>query len=167
MKKILFMVAFVAIFSTKFSFAQTKTDEAFNQVLTAYYDVKNALATDKKDVAIEKSKVLLAKVDAVPHTDIPDAAHKIWMEQAAVIKTNAKTLSASKDIKAQRKSFENISYAMIKTLKAVKFNTATVYVQHCPMAKASWLNEKENIENPYYGKMMFECGDVSETIKAN
>jgi len=34
------------------------------------------------------------------------------------------------------------------------------------MAKASWLNEKENVENPYYGSMMFDCGDVTETIKS-
>jgi len=166
MKKIMIMVAIIAIATTKITFAQSKTDAAFNQLLTAYYDVKNALATDKKDLATEKVKVLSAKVDAIPHKDLPPAQHMPWMEQAKIIKAKAAELAAGKDIKAQRKSFEGISYAMIKTVKSVKFNNATVYVQHCPMAKASWLNEKENIENPYYGSMMFDCGDVSETIKS-
>ncbi|MFC4211748.1 DUF3347 domain-containing protein [Pedobacter lithocola] len=166
MKKIMIMLAIIAIANTKLTFAQSKTDVAFNQVLTAYYDVKNALATDKKDVAIEKVKVLTAKVDAVPHKNLPAAQHNVWMEQAKIIKAKAAELAAGKDIKVQRKSFEGISYAMIKTVKNIKFNSATVYVQHCPMAKASWLNEKENIENPYYGSMMFDCGDVAETIKA-
>lgn len=166
MKKILGLVAIIAIATTTFTFAQSKTDAALNGVLTAYYDVKNALATDKKDVAIEKVKILAAKVNAVPHKDLPAAQHKVWMEQAAVIKSKAAELAGSNDIKTQRKSFEGISSAMIKTLRTVKFNNATVYVQHCPMAKASWLNEKENIENPYYGSMMFDCGDVAETIKS-
>ncbi len=166
MKKIMIMVAVIAIATTKITFAQSKTDAAFNQLLSAYYDVKNALATDKKDLATEKVKVLSAKVEAIPHKDLPASQHMLWMEQAKVIKAKAAELAAGKDIKAQRKSFEGISYAMIKTVKNLKFNNATVYVQHCPMAKASWLNEKENIENPYYGSMMFDCGDVSETLKS-
>jgi len=166
MKKIMIMMAIIAIATTKITFAQSKTDAPFNLLLTAYYDVKNALATDKKDLATEKVKVLSAKVEAIPHKDLPASQHMLWMEQAKVIKAKAAELAAGKDIKAQRKSFEGISYAMIKTVKNIKFNNATVYVQHCPMAKASWLNEKESIENPYYGSMMFDCGDVSETIKS-
>jgi len=167
MKKILGIVTIMAIATTTFTYAQNKIDPSLNQVLAAYYDVKNALAGDKKDLAIEKVKVLTAKVNAVPHKDLPAAQHKIWMEQAAIIKSKAAELSGTNDIKTQRKAFEGISYAMIKTIRNIKFNNAVVYVQHCPMAKASWLNEKENIENPYYGSMMFDCGDVAETIKAN
>lgn len=166
MKKIMMMVAIIAIAGTKLTFAQSKTDVAFNQLLTAYYDVKNALATDKKDVAAEKVKALSAKVDAIPHKDLPASQHTLWMAQSKIIKTKATELAAGKDIKAQRKSFEMISSAMIKTVRNIKFNNAIVYVQHCPMAKASWLNEKENVENPYYGSMMFDCGDVTETIKS-
>ncbi|UKT63516.1 DUF3347 domain-containing protein [Pedobacter mucosus] len=166
MKKILVLVAVIAIATTTFTYAQSKTDIALNKVLASYYDVKNALATDKKDLAIEKVKVLTASVNAVPHNELSVDKHKIWMEQAAIIKSKAAQLAGSNDIKTQRKSFEGISYAMIKTLRTVKFNNSTVYVQHCPMAKASWLNEKENIENPYYGSMMFDCGDVAETIKS-
>ena len=160
------MMAIMAIATTKLTFAQSKTDAAFNQLLTAYYDVKNALATDKKDVAKEKVKVLSAKVDAIPHKDLPSTQHTLWMEQAKIIKAKATEMATGKDIKAQRQSFEMISSAMIKTVRNIKLNNATVYVQHCPMAKASWLNEKENIENPYYGSMMFDCGDVTETIKS-
>lgn len=165
MKKILILVAVMAIVTT-YSFAQNKTDIALNQVLTAYYDVKNALATDKKDTAIEKVKVFTEKINNVSHQDLPATQHKIWMEQSAIMKSKAAELAGSNNIITQRKSFEGISSAMIKTLRTIKFNNATVYVQHCPMAKASWLNEKENIENPYYGSMMFDCGDITETIKS-
>ena len=160
-------MAIIAISTTKLTFAQSKTDVAFNQLLTAYYDVKNALATDKKDLATEKVKVFSARVDAIPHKDLPATQHTLWMEQSKIIKAKAIELANGKDIKTQRKSFEGISSGMIKVVRNIKFNTTTVYVQHCPMAKASWLNEKENIENPYYGSMMFDCGDLTETIKSN
>lgn len=166
MKKIIVLIAVIAISMTKTTFAQSKNDAAFNQLLAAYYDLKNALAADKQDVAKEKANALSNKVDAIHHKDLPAAQHMLWMEQSKIIKAKASELAAGKDIKAQRKSFESLSSAMIKTVRNIKFNNATVYVQHCPMAKASWLNEKENIENPYYGSMMFDCGDVSETIKS-
>jgi len=160
------MMAIIAISSTKILFAQSKTDASFNQLLSTYYEVKNALAADKKELAVQKAKTLSAKVDAVPHKDLPATQHTLWMEQAKILKAKATELASGKDIKAQRKAFEGISYAMIKTIRNIKFNNTTVYIQHCPMAKASWLNEKEAIENPYYGSMMFDCGDVTETIKA-
>ena len=160
------MMAIIAISSTKILFAQSKTDASFNQLLSTYYEVKNALAADKKELAVQKAKTLSAKVDAVPHKDLPATQHTLWMEQAKIVKAKATELASGKDIKAQRKAFEGISYSMIKTIRNIKFNNTTVYIQHCPMAKASWLNEKEAIENPYYGSMMFDCGDVTETIKA-
>ncbi|TDG37324.1 DUF3347 domain-containing protein [Pedobacter changchengzhani] len=167
MKKIFLMVAIIAIFSTKFSFAQTKSHEALNQVLSTYYDLKNALATDKNDSVAEKARVFITKIEAVPHQDLPETQHKVWIEQSTLIKAKAKELTVAKNIATQRKAFEGISNPMIKLVKTINFNSDIVYIQHCPMAKASWLNEKESIENPYYGKMMFECGSVTETLKAN
>ncbi|MCX2573777.1 DUF3347 domain-containing protein [Pedobacter sandarakinus] len=163
MKRTLLMMV-LTIITTNITFAQNNTNKAFNQLLGTYYDVKNALAADDAVAAKAKVKTLSAKVDAVPHKSLPENQHALWMEQAKIMKAKATELAAGKDLKAQRKSFEGISYAMIKTVKNIKFNNATVYIQHCPMAKASWLNEKEAIENPYYGSMMFDCGDVSETI---
>ncbi|RZJ80949.1 MAG: DUF3347 domain-containing protein [Flavobacterium sp.] len=32
------------------------------------------------------------------------------------------------------------------------------------MAKKSWLNEVEAVQNPFYGSMMYDCGEVTETI---
>jgi len=93
MRKILGIVAIITIATTALTYAQSKTDVALNQALTAYYDVKNALATDKKDLAIEKVKVLSAKVNAVNHKDLPAGQHKIFIDQAAIIKSKAAQLA--------------------------------------------------------------------------
>ena len=103
------MMAIIAISSTKILFAQSKTDPSFNQLLSTYYEVKNALAADKKELAVQKAKTLSAKVDAVPHKDLPATQHTLWMEQAKILKAKATELASGKDIKAQRKAFEGIS----------------------------------------------------------
>lgn len=166
MKKVLILIALFAMGIANNASAQNNAKPALNNVLNAYYEAKNALAKDNKDEAKEKVAALVSKVSAVKHNDLKGNEHKVWMEQAGIIQASAKTFDAATDIKTQRKAFEGISSAMIKTVRNIKFNNNTVYVQHCPMAKASWKNEKEAIENPYYGSMMFDCGDVAETIKS-
>ena len=39
-----------------------------------------------------------------------------------------------------------------------------VYLEYCPMAKASWLSSEKEISNPYLGNKMLKCGSVKETI---
>ncbi|MEN8140712.1 MAG: efflux RND transporter periplasmic adaptor subunit [Thermodesulfobacteriota bacterium] len=44
-----------------------------------------------------------------------------------------------------------------------------LYKQYCPMAfdnkGATWLADSEQINNPYFGKMMLRCGEVREQLK--
>lgn len=105
MKKIFLFIAIITVASTKFSLAQSKTDGALNQVLAAYFDLKNALATDKQGLATEKAKALIVKVDALPHKDLPADQHKIWMEQATLIKAKATELTSAKKHQSAEKSF--------------------------------------------------------------
>lgn len=53
---------------------------------------------------------------------------------------------------------------MVKLAKAFNMNNEVIYVQYCSMAKKSWLNEVEAVQNPFYGSMMYDCGEVTETI---
>ena len=38
-----------------------------------------------------------------------------------------------------------------------------LFVLHCPMAEADWLQLDRTVRNPYYGKSMLECGEVRRT----
>ena len=46
--------------------------------------------------------------------------------------------------------------------------TDPVYRLFCPMANdnkgAYWLQKTSDVQNPYYGSMMFKCGSLSETV---
>jgi hypothetical protein len=33
-------------------------------------------------------------------------------------------------------------------------------VAYCPMAKKPWLQDSEEIANPYYGSKMLRCGEI-------
>lgn len=86
------------------------------------------------------------------------------------IATQSKLVTNVKDetCEKQRLAFGTISSAMYGLLKATGLKNAHVYHEYCPMAfndkGAFWLSEETDIKNPYFGKKMLECGEVTDTL---
>ena len=116
-------------------------------------------------LASETAKALIKNIDEFPVKTLSATQQTLWQTESEMIKKAALAISTEKAIKAQRNSFWPLSSAMLKLAKEFKLNNAAIYVQYCPMAKKSWLNEVEAVQNPFYGSMMYDCGEVTETIK--
>jgi hypothetical protein len=76
---------------------------------------------------------------------------------------NAGKVSRIKDVEKQRECFVELSSKMAILAKSLKPGNQPIYLQYCPMAKASWLNAKKQIRNPYYGSSMLTYDEVAET----
>jgi len=90
-------------------------------------------------------------------------AHSAWMEYLKPINEGLTTIASSENIADQRKAYSGVSEGLYKSVKAFGVGE-TVYYQHCPMAKSSWLSNSEDIKNPYYGSMMLTCGSTKEVL---
>lgn len=165
MKKILVFVALLSFTLTSVTKAQSVVAKReFNNTLNAYFETKNALAKDNATLANESVKGLIKNIDEFPVKTLPTAQQTLWTKEAAVVKKSAIAISTEKAIATQRKSFWALSSAMLKLAREFQLNGKDVYVQYCPHAKKSWLSEVEAIQNPFYGSMMYSCGEVTETI---
>ena len=170
MKTIKITVLLMAVFASS-TFAQnTKFDKVdalvmsqTNNLLGAYYNVKDALvATDGKKASIE-AKTFLAKLDAIDQS-------KMTVEQKAFFKplnekmsSDAEHINENKDTEHQREHFGSLSNNVLLLVKAFGSNE-DAFVQYCPMVKKSWLSNNKAVKNPYYGNKMLTCGKVTETI---
>ncbi len=141
--------------------AQTAT---VNNVVVAYLDVKNALVAGNASLAATKAKALLGQIAAVK-VDANQQAD--WKKYAGKLTADTRKISESTKVDQQRTSFAALSSNIYQLVKATKANTQALYVQYCPMKKASWLSTKKDIENPYYGDEMLACGGVKETLPAS
>ena len=164
MRKIVIVIAlFMAVaFTTSAQSVVAKRE--FNNTLKAYFETKNALAKDNAPLACESVKVLINNIAEFPVKTLSEAQQVVWKTESEKIKKAALEMTTEKAIKVQRQSFWPLSSAMVKLAKAFNLNNAVIYVQYCPMAKKSWLNEVEAVQNPFYGSMMYDCGEVTETI---
>ncbi|GAA4465104.1 hypothetical protein GCM10023189_45280 [Nibrella saemangeumensis] len=130
--------------------------------LTTYYAVKDALIATDATKAKTQAATLTAALNKVDAAKLSAAAKKAL----ATAKAKASAISKTTDVDLQREQFEALSTNMIALAKATK--PAKAYVQYCPMAAggkgASWLSDKKEVRNPYYGDKMLKCGSVKEEI---
>ena len=144
--------------------------EQLYSLASTYIRLKDALVATDHQKAKEAASQVLAELDKVDMSIIKGDAHHYWMEQQSAIKAHSEKIATSDDIEEQRKQFDFLSQAVIKSVKVLGIGEATLYVQHCPMVNdnegADWLSNEEEIRNPYFGDKMLTCGLVKTTIDA-
>ncbi|MBK0379777.1 DUF3347 domain-containing protein [Mucilaginibacter segetis] len=136
-----------------------------DHITNAYINVKNSLAADNAPLAKSRAGILLSELSAQPGKELLPAQQKVLAKYADQLKFDARHISETDKIDHQREHFESLSKNMYALVSALKINKQTLYQQYCPMKKAYWLSESEEIRNPYYGSKMLECGDVKITLK--
>jgi len=145
--------------------------EALNRAYDAYFAMHHALSRDQHAPTKGQAKQLLDAAEAIDKASLPDGARAEWQSLHASLRTSAEGVSAAKNMESARAAFEGVSNAMIAVAK--RFGTgrrAELRVYHCPMAfdnrGARWMQDKEGLENPYFGSAMFTCGVWKESIEA-
>ena len=150
------------------AFESNKIDSKLNAVFENYFLLKDELVKTDGVTASAKAKLLSSSLSAVKMGELSKDVHKVWMKVMKNVMADAKGISATKDVKAQRVLFVSLSKKMYDLVKVAKFQTP-VYYQYCPMANngkgAKWLSKENAVKNPYYGSKMMTCGEVVETIK--
>lgn len=157
MKKIIFIAALFVAAGVNNSFGQTTSKTDPSQLLTLYYDIKDALVGGNAITASAKAEDFVKTLNSVDINTFNEAGRNALLKDATHI-------FESKDIKHQREHFAPFSDNMIALAKTVKLSAEPVYQQYCPMKKSSWLSNQQAIKNPYYGSAMLTCGSVKATL---
>ncbi|MCO5935537.1 DUF3347 domain-containing protein [Mucilaginibacter sp. RB4R14] len=138
---------------------------AIDKVTASYIGVKNALVASNATLAKSRSAELVTALSH-PIKGLKPSQQKLLATYLDKLKFDSRHISQTTVIDHQREHFGNLSKNMYSLLSGLKLNGTTIYQQYCPMKKAAWLSESEDIRNPYYGDDMLECGKVTATLKA-
>lgn len=133
-------------------------------ILTAYFNLKNALVADDESKAKELGASLeksLNSLDVSKYTD----AQKLELKDIIIdAKEHAEHISKS-PIAHQREHFKVLSKDIIDMV-AITGASNKLYEQYCPMYEkgSAWLSMNKEVRNPYYGSKMLKCGKVQREI---
>ena len=146
-----------------------KAKDALNPIFTEYLKLTDALTSDNLEEAKKVGSNLLKAVEDVNMSLFTGESHKVWMDLSVELKNALQHIDHFKSLGELRKSFNQISESIITMEIAFKPNNETLYVLHCPMANnnkgGDWISASKEVKNPYYGKAMLTCGEVSKEIK--
>ena len=146
--------------------------EKLMMLLSDYYAMKDALV--KSDTVAVRNTIALfftktSELKTQLSTDSSNDYQTIQSLDSINLNLDAMIKNSTWNIEQQRMAFEQISNNVFKLVKTTELKHAKIYRQYCPMAfndkGAYWLSSEEAIKNPYFGKKMLECGEVTETIE--
>lgn len=157
MKKLFILVALFAASFSQNLFAQNTTNTT-PSLLSAYYDLKNALVAGNSEDASKHALQMAGMINTID-------SQKVKQEIREELLVDATHISKSKDIHHQREHFARLSTNLFATAKSVKLTGEPIYYDYCPMKKSYWLSNSPAIKNPYFGSQMLTCGNVYETLK--
>lgn len=143
--------------------------QQLGMVIQRYLDVQTALAKDDRKaagVAAKQALVALAKVDMGLVTG---RDHTDWMQHASVLKSLLSAVAGAEGMEPTRAKFALLSEQVAAMLARFGVPKGTLYKAWCPMAfdnrGASWIQDREEINNPYFGDMMLRCGEIKEVLR--
>jgi hypothetical protein len=151
----------------KFDKIDAEITKQTNELLLAYYDVKDALVATNGKLTSTKSKVFLDKLNNLNTSKLTSAQKDFYKPLKDKIAFDAEHINETQDAEHQRDHFGDLSTNVLSLVKAFGANQEETYVQYCPMVKKSWLSNNKAIKNPYYGDKMLACGKVTETLEKN
>jgi hypothetical protein len=146
----------------------TKLKAQMQHMYNAYLLMQTALVNNKTTEAATQAKSIDQLISSFDAANLPAEQKQAYEAHAAKIQELATSIANTQDIKSQRDSFSPFSNQVYELVTAFG-NDQPVYQAHCPMAfdgkGASWLSDKTEIRNPYYGDEMLECGEVISIVK--
>lgn len=124
---------------------------AGESVYTRYIEIQTALAADSMEGVADAAHAIARAIRAGSAEGVPPA-----------VADQAEAVAKAEDLSAAREAFKLLSGSLIESLPS-HGEKSRYHVVHCPMAKASWLQDTKAIANPYFGKSMLSCGTISVT----
>lgn len=133
-----------------------RTWQGFDGVVEAYDQVRAALVADHHKAASKKARALQRMAAA-------QTGRKIRHTAALAAGANQLAKADANDPTALRRSFGEVSKALIGLVKAHLALEAGLHIFECPMAKpfGRWIQRSSKLGNPYMGAAMPACGAAS------
>ncbi|MGM0547212.1 MAG: efflux RND transporter periplasmic adaptor subunit [Bacteroidota bacterium] len=157
---------------SEISGAESEAPQEFRDQLKSaievYLELKDALVEDDAEGASESAQHLLDALENVDMTLLEEEPHDRWMELLETLNGESENIAEAQDIDDQRDAFFPLSESLVESVREFGVD-GVLYYQYCPMTNdgdgAYWLSGQEEIQNPYQGEDMPNCGETIEEIE--
>ncbi len=143
--------------------------DSLDPIYKAYFIVWQGLKDDQADEAAKGYGQLHEALVGVESRLLSAARRKDWKTIGDQLMKRSMAAMKESEIEELRKHFEAVSQSALALERMFGHaGPKAHYEMYCPMALenrgASWMQESEELLNPYFGASMLRCGEVRETF---
>ncbi len=162
-------ITITAAFTSSISFVAGINKASVTEIVSAYLQLKNALADDNSKGAATAGKKLETAFKNFDGSALTEVEKRTYEHVEADAREHAEHISDNgSNIDHQREHFELLSKDIYDLVKAFGAGQVLYWDFDSMFNKgkgAYWLSETKEIKNPYMGKSMLTRGSVKEEIK--
>ncbi|WP_153800798.1 DUF3347 domain-containing protein [Foetidibacter luteolus] len=162
--------------------AQSKNSDSFNipfnNFLSAYYELKNALVEWDTAAASAGAAKLEQEAAKIPYEALSADATIVSTAKdfSNAVVAESMGIRGEPTIEGKRRSFFTLSENLYNLIRTVRYDQQVIYHVKCPMAfndteEAYWLSNVNEVINPYLGKKhpkyhsgMLACGSITDSV---
>lgn len=141
--------------------------DKFAQLVGTYLKMKDGFVADNEKEVDKQATMMLTILNNMPDNLLSGTAFKYWKEKKGFLLAHLNLYKEAEKDSEKRLNFVFLSTVMVKSVKALGYNQ-TLYVDYCPMANrnkgAYWLSQLKEIQNPYLGQKMPNCGEIKKVL---
>jgi len=136
--------------------------KTMKDVFENYFAIQASLAEDSMEHVPPRAKAMAETIESLQDESMKwcertheGGMHALMSDMGAA----AGSLAEQKDIDPARREFGKLSEKLVEYRKGYgKDQLGKAYVFVCDMAKQVWLQDSDDLRNPYYGSAMLKCG---------
>lgn len=149
----------------------SEVPEIFSQqlefLLQTYLGLKQAMVNTDPGLSQQKGIILMNTLSAIDKSSLNGEMLNYWNQKQSNLHSEGQKIAESENMELQRTAFKPFSAHIIEIYTSFGVSSS-IYIQYCPMADNDkggfWLSDKKEIENPYFGDLMMECGEVTSQL---
>lgn len=148
-----------------------KFREQLHGLFRAYLRVQRPLSGDDLPAARSGAGDFNEALEKTDISLLDGTSRELWMNNQSAMRRDIDRIVSAGHIDSAREAFHGISNSIIALVKSLGVaGPEPVILIHCPMAfdnaGAEWLQESDQVRNPYFGAMMLRCRDRIDTLYA-
>jgi len=149
------LILLVVIQLLSVSICAGPVDREIDLVMREYSKIHASLTQDKT-TGVDSAAQSIVKITS----DVNTTDAKVLPLMASIRKA-AQTIQG-KDLSSARIEFFELSKPLLAYVYQFYSGEQKYYRFYCDMAKKGWVQDSENLRNPYYGSSMLTCGELIE-----
>lgn len=138
--------------------------EIVTGLLGIYMKIHDKLVRDEFVGLNEMSREMLASLELQSNGSLAESELKLLEKVRSLLKPKLESMNQRKHIKSYREEYKTLSNTMLELVRHLGHQSSVLYLMHCPMADASWLQVTDLVANPYYGSSMLRCGELKQEL---